>query len=392
MDYNTILLIVTLFGIIVISLLLTKKDVNRTSTNLLASFYFIFTVFCLQTYVIETGLLNRFSWFYGWPLILYSLFSAPIYFYFKSIFEDSLKWKWKYVFIFIPFLLSSIDVIILYTKPISFYNKIIQMAVEHSENRFDVSYGFFSLNKHYFIRHLWQLLLLLLIFPKLIRFIKIKTTDKIKSKLDNWLIFLFTSLLILSFILTLFGINEMLEDIPYLDIFSNANFKRNGIFIFYTVILIIGVVPIYFPSILYGYPQARRSKPSSNNQSENLVKIEELKFGLDENHIKQKLKLLEQKELYCSQDFNLTMCAQELEIPAHHLSYFFNRNFGISFITYRNNLRMEKAKRLIKKGFMNKNTVQALALECGFSSRSSFSKKFKLHTGYSITEFVFNNK
>ena len=392
MDYQTILLIVTLFGIIVISLLLTKKDVNRTSTILLASFYFIYTVFCLQTYVIETGLLNRFSWFYGWPLILYSLFSAPIYFYFISIFEDSLKWKWKYVFIFIPFFLSSIDVIVLYTKPVSFYNEIIQMAVEHSENRFDVSYGFFSLNKHYFIRHLWQIILLLLILPNLIRFIKIRTSDKIKSILDNWLIFLFSSLLMLSFILTLFGMNEMLDEAHHLDIFINANVKRVGVFILYTVIVVIGVTPIYFPSILYGYPQVNMSEPSSNNQSEKLVKIEDLKFGLDEDNIKQKLKLLEQKELYCLQDFNLTMCAQELKIPSHHLSYFFNRNFGISFTTYRNNLRMEKAKKLIKKGFMNRSTVQALALECGFSSRSSFSKKFKSYTGYNISEFVLNNK
>ena len=61
--------------------------------------------------------------------------------------KDSFKWKWKYLIIFIPFLLSSIDVIILYLKPASFYNEILEKASLNSENRFEVSYGLFSLNK-----------------------------------------------------------------------------------------------------------------------------------------------------------------------------------------------------------------------------------------------------
>jgi len=386
MDHNIILLIVAILGVILITLLLSKNDVNKVSTLLLATFYFIFTVYSIQTYVIETGLLKKMPWFYGWPLVLYSLFSVPIYFYFISICKDSFKWKWKYLIIFIPFLLSSIDVIILYLKPASFYNEILEKASLNSENRFEVSYGLFSLNKHYFIRHLWQFIFLVSLFPMLKRFVNFKSTEKLKKILDRWLIFLFTSLTIMAFLSTLFGIDEMIKMNLFQYVFNTSLAKPLFIYLFYAVVLGIGIAPIYFPSILYGFPQVLTPVTLVKTKI-NSDKIEDVKYGLDEVKIKSKLKLIEEKKLYLLQDFDLTMCAKELNLPYHHLSYFLNQNFGISFASYRNNLRMDKAISLIKEGFLDGKTIQALSRTCGFASRSSFSKTFKNYTSFRLKEY-----
>jgi AraC-like DNA-binding protein len=100
------------------------------------------------------------------------------------------------------------------------------------------------------------------------------------------------------------------------------------------------------------------------------------------------LKIFEEEKKYLLQDFDLTMLAKESNIPAHHLSHFFNHFFSSSFASYRNDLRMEHATTLIKTGFINNNTIEALAWTCGFSSRSSFSKIFKSYTGMNITEYI----
>ncbi|HMQ43066.1 MAG TPA: helix-turn-helix domain-containing protein [Mariniflexile sp.] len=77
-------------------------------------------------------------------------------------------------------------------------------------------------------------------------------------------------------------------------------------------------------------------------------------------------------------------------IPTHHLSYYLNKYYGLSFATYKNQLRIEEAKKLIQMGFLEKNTMEALAWKCGFANRSSFSKVFKMVVGKNPTEYLQN--
>ena len=84
MNYINILLIATLFGLILATLLIKKKDVDYLPSWILSMFYFIFSIYCFQTYIIEFGILKYVRWFYGWPLPLYALLHVPLYFYFGN--------------------------------------------------------------------------------------------------------------------------------------------------------------------------------------------------------------------------------------------------------------------------------------------------------------------
>ncbi|SDL50279.1 helix-turn-helix domain-containing protein [Kriegella aquimaris] len=390
---NTILLISAIFGFVLITLLFYRRPVNITSTLFLAAFYFIFAIYALQTYVIVAGHLDRFPWFYAWPLPLYALISVPIYFYFITIFKDGFRWKWKYLLLFVPFLLSSIDVFILYAKPNSIYNEIVHNAILHPETRFQVKYGLLTLNQHYLIRHLWQFSCLVILFPELRFFIKLDSTGKLKIVLNRWLLFFFFSLMAMSLLIFVFG----LERIFGIHIFQFRFYDQPGAVIItgilYLVILGIGVIPVYFPSVLYGFPLASGvTKDKNGVREESPTSSEEPKFGLDIQIIEKKLELMKQRNLFLAQDFDLTACARALEIPTHHLSYFLNQCFGLSFSQYRNHLRMLKAKELIDGGFLSANTIEALAWECGFASRSSFSKTFKKLTEQSLSDYLSENK
>ncbi len=385
MSYLNILLVQALFGFILATLLIIKKGVANIPSLFLAIFYFIFSVYCFQTYIIENGLLKDFPWFYGWPLPLYALLHIPIYFYFIVVINGYFKWKWKYLLLFIPWLLSSIDVIILYSKPSLFYDEIIKNAIKNPNNRFNIQYGILNLIEHYTLRNLWTLISLATIFPILKKFKQKDSLQTKKSILKNWLLFLYFILIILALMSTIFGIEETFKINIFEYIFKSKNAGVLIIFVFYLLVLCIGIAPLYFPEILYNIIPIKRKISVLNKNSDS---TEPLKFGLDEIEIKNKLKIFEEEKKYLLQDFDLTMLAKESNIPAHHLSHFFNHFFSSSFASYRNDLRMEHATTLIKTGFINNNTIEALAWTCGFSSRSSFSKIFKSYTGMNITEYI----
>ncbi|TDS15294.1 hypothetical protein DFQ03_1935 [Maribacter caenipelagi] len=61
---NFVFLLVAIFGFFLTVLLLLKKNVNKLPQQFLALFYFIYSVYCLQTYIITEGLLTQFKWFY----------------------------------------------------------------------------------------------------------------------------------------------------------------------------------------------------------------------------------------------------------------------------------------------------------------------------------------
>lgn len=383
--FDTTFLFIAIIGIILFSLLFFKRSIDRTSTLFLSGFYFIFSIYALQTYVIEAGLLSKYPWFYAWPLPIYSVIVVPVYFYFITIIDDAFKWQWKYLLLFVPFVLSCLDLFVLFSKPITVYTTIVRNADAYPAERFSVVYGFLSLTQHSILRHLWQFIALLAILPRLRNFISMRSSEKLKITLNRWLVFFYISLILISFLMTTFGIERMLDINIFQFVFRYPPVSIIVRVISYLLGLGIVVIPIYFPSILYGFPRSTVENLGNNT----LTKIlEEPKYGLDVKGLKINLELLKQRELFLARDFDLAACARELQIPIHHVSYFLNQYVGLSFSSYRNNLRIDKAKILIDGGYLATNTIEALAWECGFASRSGFSKTFKNQTNQSISEYV----
>ncbi|SHJ67740.1 AraC-type DNA-binding protein [Arenibacter nanhaiticus] len=382
---NSILLITSLFGIVLTSLFFFKKFTNTKATLFLGCFYFIISIYTLQTYVVEAGHLNQFSWFFLWPLILYNLIIVPIYFYFEALIEDKFLWKKEYLLLFVPFLLGVVDVGAVYAAPSKVYEDILQGAITDTENRFKAHYWLLTLYQHYLLRHIWQCVFLLVILPKLWAFLNEGATDQLKMTLNKWLMFFWLMLMVMSLMAIAHAVEKWIDFSIFNHFFGLENGSVIVTVLLYLILFAIGVVPIYFPMILYGYPRSRKI-PLIKDETTDVGA--DLKFGLDETEIKEKLELLAQRKLYLKQDFTVTKFARELEMPAHHLSYFIHQYYGISFTTYKNNLRMEHAKYLIDNGFLENNTMEALAEECGFANRSSFSKAFKNLKNLSPSEYI----
>ena len=84
---------------------------------------------------------------------------------------------------------------------------------------------------------------------------------------------------------------------------------------------------------------------------------------------------------------NLTDLSQDINIPSHHLTYYFNNILGVKFTNWRNDLRINHATSLIDEGFLKTQNLDGLADTCGYSSRTSFSRVFKEITGFTPSEY-----
>jgi AraC-like DNA-binding protein len=84
--------------------------------------------------------------------------------------------------------------------------------------------------------------------------------------------------------------------------------------------------------------------------------------------------------------------ALELKIPKSHLIFIFKYNSTINFVAFKNRIRIEQAKKLIKNGYLDTNTLNSLAKNIGFSSYDPFFKSFKEYTTIGPMEYGIHNK
>lgn len=297
------------------------------------------------------------------------------------------QWKLLHILLFFPWILCLIDVVLFYILPFEQREKIIYRVISSPNDRFGISYGFLTLQAHSIINYFLNIVSLGLIYPSVKKY-SFPDKEKIKERLflQKWIFLLWGLFLFFSLTLLFWSIN--------IDNFKTSLFFKKYYvdfqIIFSIISLLLVIVPIYNPKVLYDMDSAflNVSKKRNKTISENSAIQDSSKYNLDSDAIKSKLSLLEENGKFTEPNFDLLFLSTELNIPIHQLSYFFKTFHGTSFSDYRNNLRIELAIRLIKSGFIKDKTFESLSMHCGFTSRSSFSKKFKSHTGMSLKEYA----
>ncbi|MBS1978828.1 MAG: AraC family transcriptional regulator [Bacteroidetes bacterium] len=98
--------------------------------------------------------------------------------------------------------------------------------------------------------------------------------------------------------------------------------------------------------------------------------------------------VMHDEKLFTQSDLSLADLATRLNTPANHLSQVINEREGKNFYDYVNNLRIQEFIRVTGSPESQKYTLQALAEEAGFSSKSSFNRHFRKVTGKSPSEYL----
>ena len=175
--------------------------------------------------------------------------------------------------------------------------------------------------------------------------------------------------------------------------------------IFYLVML---VILFLHPEILYGLQRERISIPILNVTSTENPMLPTFVWRTQPKAIHNKLDLalavkfnermaeitrkLESKvalhAIVKDPNINAIVLAEKLDVPRTYIHFLFKYHSDISFVQYRSKIRVHYAIEKMKEDFLSKNTMDALARECGFASYNPFYSAFKSEMGIGPREVL----
>jgi AraC-like DNA-binding protein len=86
--------------------------------------------------------------------------------------------------------------------------------------------------------------------------------------------------------------------------------------------------------------------------------------------------------------FNLSTIANDTNIPYYVLTSYFNNYLGVPFNEWKNGLRIDYAVNKIKQGEAKNYTLETIARQCGFLSRSNFYNSFYKRMNVKPSEYI----
>lgn len=101
--------------------------------------------------------------------------------------------------------------------------------------------------------------------------------------------------------------------------------------------------------------------------------------------------LMHSEQLFKESELSLTDLAERLDTHPNYLSQIVNEKEGKNFYDYINSMRVEVFLTMAADPKNRQFTLLALALECGFNSKSAFNRYFKKATGQAPSEYLVMN-
>ncbi len=391
------LLYVTLLGFIITFLLLINIRKSNKSNIYLFLFFLINNIYALSHYAaIYSGNKYLIAILLVHFVPIYMLAGPALYFYVRGVLTDDAHLR-KFDFLhLIPAILYSVNfagyLFSNFNHKLEFAQRVIlnPIAVVRIETTF--MSGDLSFLLRPVLGIIYGIVIAIMLFK---HYRKLQDLWKQNVLIHKWLIFLTATVLLIYTSFLLFGI----LGIKFLDYSSSA---QSGFYLLVSVVtglLLLNVSLLFFPNILYGLPQldyvinnkSNGYKYEQPNVPLEIPKRQVKSFEISEeklNLLKYKVDRYIQNKPYLSPEFNLTIMSSDTDIPVHHLSYFFNEYMGINFNTWKNDLKIDFVIHLIQEGSGEILTLDALAKQAGFGSRTSFFNSFKQKMGVTPSDYL----
>jgi AraC-like DNA-binding protein len=396
------LLFLSISGIFLSAILLYFNPRDNRSTLYLGLFFLFLSLYSLYQYIL----------LYSKSVTLVSLFlfniaivSSPLYligpmlfWYIRSVLTDNARLTrrdlWHLVPMIIFFMAALPHAFIPWHEKVEAARTVVADAGFMGEYRATLLAKIFSPTLEYLTRPVLVLGYTLWSAGLFIHYLIRKKSSVVLSKqqfMKKWLF------LLLIFLLTL-EVTQMLLIIRAFEMhFSELYFAFNVLRLFSVTGLIgLFISPFFFPVILYGLPRIPGSMMEVNEENRSAPSPPDKK---NKNHntfeetylisIGQKAEacMMEHRP-YLQPDCNLGHLAEHVNLPVHHLAYYFREIKKQRFTDYRNEWRINHAKNLIRQGKANEITLEAIGMLSGFSSRNAFIADFKKMEGISPGVFA----
>ena len=321
--------------------------------------------------------------------VLY-LIGPMLYWYIRSVLTDNSRLKGKDIWHLLP--------LIIYFLASIPYNFIpladkIQAAVEVVKDvAFMQSYHatildqIFPVSAIYLSRPILVLGYTLWSVGLFINYLVKKKVSEVLSKqhfMKKWLCLLLGFLLVLE-------VTQIILIVKAFEMHFSALYFTLNVLRIFSAAGMLGLIisPFFFPFILYGLPLVPQSLTTSDRADEPLSQPAEKRGQNFESDyiltIDETISLtMKEYQPYLQPDCNLAYISKLINIPTHHLAYYFREVKKQPFNDFRNEWRINHAKALIQEGKASEITLEAIGTLSGFSSRNAFITDFKKVEGVS---------
>lgn len=355
----------TVLGLIVSLICWIYPDNRRSSVQLLGASVFSLTWTLFIFFLYESRLI-----FYMPHLYQTSFIATLLYLPFSFLFVrgvtrlDKTQLTWKDLIHAAPLLLFLADYSAIYLLPASDKTKLLN---DELISPYDFMDGHFFPD---YIHRPFRFMLFLLYAGLQFRLIPHLVTE-LKKWCTPYLVAQFS--LILYYLLNQFSLSY--DALPFINVLISV------------YLLFIAISLLLNPKILYN------QKAVSLAESKLIARV---KQDMAHDFLKDKADMIATRlanymnndKPYLRHGYSIHNLSSDLQIQAYQLSFYLNHHLGISFSDYLNRYRIEHSKKLIQEGASQRYTLEALAFECGFSNRNSFTSAFKRFTGVTPSEFI----
>ncbi len=269
-----------------------------------------------------------------------------------------------------------------------------------------VPYIFFELNNHYYTfsfdidvfykndNNLWIRLLFSLSFiSSLITYNTLsilfvhKHRINLKNEFSNinqnqklsWLLFIVILYNVYVFTATLLGLFGFLY----------SNFEVSRVFNYSATLVLTFILGFY--GIRQDEIYKRKLKKTDPDQIEDRYKKSKLTTDKKEEIKNLILTYFKEKKPYLNSELSMQFLSEELNIPKHQLTEVLNTIIDKNFFQFVNEYRVEAVKQKLSDTSNNKFSIEAIAYDCGFNSKSSFFSVFKNIAGQTPSQFKNSN-
>lgn len=148
----------------------------------------------------------------------------------------------------------------------------------------------------------------------------------------------------------------------------------NGLLILYLGFFVIRQTTLFIPLA------EEKSVEKYNKSALTVSLLKEYKIRLIDYVIEEKP--------FLDNELNINKLSEMVGISSHNLSQVLSSEIGKSFYDFINTYRVEEFKRVVKQDSSRNFTLLAIAMDCGFNSKSSFNRIFKNITGITPTAYL----
>ena len=377
-----------LCGLLSIYVLLFKKNALRSYSDYLLATFIFFQCWTAGAYVlIITGAILEVPFFFKTAAPLNFLIPPLGYLYVRSVLFNERKWTSLDLIHLLPFALFLISYLPFFLSNSAFKLEVINEILRDQNSAVTQPVGLIPESVFHLSRALQPVFYLIAQWWLIFTFHNRTKDQAMESQIlrvVRWLK-IFTGAntgIFLGFLL-----------VVGLYLFQLDIFEENLVNLLPTVLLgasffLIGAYLLIYPQVLVGLPFVR-SVPE-NDIVDKVIENEDSAFNYD--FYTQEIALLEsyflETNAFLQPNLTISEVAVATGIPIRELSYIINSYFKKRFSDYLNEMRVHYFLAQVDRSSLDILTIEAIALQAGFSSKSSFYRAFKRFFGCTPSEYL----